>query len=1139
MSSHKTIRIKKPAKKMRQSWPISYWIRTRIDNTEKGIEMETESKMEMGYEIRNGDKNIDGIGNGDGKQKWTQSWRWRWKQRQRKSRFATPRSLAVSRPCGRAQNNKKTWFSFLVIKSADASSNPSFTAASFGLAALTDRILATCSDSMATKIDSASAVEPHHVTKVVTTTTSSTSTTGPRVSMFGAKSGFVIPKNKLSGSLVPIARGGGKLDTSDAAKEESTKQVQRKTKWGIDLTQDAIVRKGRALAYQTRVDQITQQMKSGVLKTGDAQASESPAEVPTIETSDRRINDEARKQELLELERREAIGEILKLNPSFKVPPDYKPLLKEAVVPVPLKAYPGYNFIGLILGSGSNTQKRLEQETGSKIRIRGIKVGTQEKVEITQSDGNEDPGAYEELHVHISADTYEKVDAAVSLIELLVTPVSGSKAVVSTTPTSVSGESANMFDPSQKDASSGYNMPVPAVNQGVLQPIMGSSQPGRPQTQFQPYPTPWFPTGSPNALTLPPSGFSPHPSSLVSLPNNPVQVSPSPLNPSNVPPFFGGGPPAVAGFGSVPRNPHFAPRQQPSMPVLQQPFHDARPLGNVPPRNHSMTGPQPPSAYATMPTPPTPSVPLSFTGNQPRPTGPAPVARQPVPSMPQLASTTLSGQHPNRPFNPVGSSAGWPTVPTGPPVPQGPGNIMQTAPPQRPPPAVPQPIVQSGVPPPNVPSMVFSGPPAGNVVSPASFPPRPTPQLPGTPANHAAAAPTFASAQIQVVSGTASSVSALPAAPATMLTSLPSAGPSPASGSLPSTSRAASTPMPPPIIPQAPFSIVTQTTGANSASVPSSIQSTPIAPSQPVNIHASVPNLLQNPMLSSAQVPPPVPLASSQPQPGMPPAVSGSIPSFTPMKPPVTSAGNIPPVTAPKPQRPSSGDFTFQPIRLPSSQTVSRPSNQLVPQNTPPLLPKSSMQHPQAPQPALQPPSFRPAMFNSSPQPGMQNFPRPQINNQMGRPHAPVTSIAPGSAIPFAGSPTAIPPPPPPRIPASLNPHHVVSTPSQVGPRSFGSASHIPGPLPLRPLNPLLQQQNQPGPAPTNRPGNPSFQIHQFNSSLSFSSGKSISTPGGNQIYDPFSPTSVSSRQGDSPAKARKQENDPEYEDLMASVGVR
>ncbi|GMP91990.1 hypothetical protein CsSME_00042418 [Camellia sinensis var. sinensis] len=103
---------------------------------------------------------------------------------------------------------------------------------------------------MSTKVEPASTVEQHRVQTIITANTSAASASSPKISMFAAKSGFVIPKNKLSGSLVPIFRGGKKPGGSDAVNEESTKQVQRKTKWGPDLTQDAAVRKGRAVAYQ-------------------------------------------------------------------------------------------------------------------------------------------------------------------------------------------------------------------------------------------------------------------------------------------------------------------------------------------------------------------------------------------------------------------------------------------------------------------------------------------------------------------------------------------------------------------------------------------------------------------------------------------------------------------------------------------------------------------------------------------------------------------------------------------------------------------------------------------------------------------------------------------------------------------------
>lgn len=103
---------------------------------------------------------------------------------------------------------------------------------------------------MSTKVDQISAVGPHIANMSATTTSSTASTTGPKVSRFAAKTGFVIPKNKLSGSLVPIFRGGKKPGGNATTNEDNMDQIQRKTKWGPDPTQDAAVRRGRALAYQ-------------------------------------------------------------------------------------------------------------------------------------------------------------------------------------------------------------------------------------------------------------------------------------------------------------------------------------------------------------------------------------------------------------------------------------------------------------------------------------------------------------------------------------------------------------------------------------------------------------------------------------------------------------------------------------------------------------------------------------------------------------------------------------------------------------------------------------------------------------------------------------------------------------------------
>ncbi|XP_059628820.1 uncharacterized protein LOC132271449 [Cornus florida] len=892
---------------------------------------------------------------------------------------------------------------------------------------------------MSTKVEQASTLEPH---RLQTTATAAASTSTPKISKFAAKSGFVIPKNKLSGSLVPIFRGGKKLGGSDATNEESTKQVQRKTKWALDLTQDAAVRKGRALAYQIRVDQLTQSLASG-----DNQDSSPAAQNQDHESSGHRINNE--NSELLELERREAIGEILKLNPSYKAPSDYKPLLKEAKVPIPIKEYPGYNFLGLIFGPASDTQKRVEKETGAKIQVYGTKADTGEKSEITSSDGNEIHGAYHELYVRVSADAYGKVDAAVALIELLVTPVSVNPTATSTTETSISGENVSVGNQSE-GASTPYMISPVGLDQGLAQPISGSVQIPI-QGQFQPYSGPWFSAGLPQTPIHPQPGLIP-PNSSAPLLSNPVQVSSSSFNPSNMPSLFGPRPLMTAGFGFGPRGP------QP--PVLQRPYMPQVPhFGHTgPPRNFPMPSFQP------LPAQPNTSGPPQFTGNQATPTGPSPNLRPLMPSMPQPASRPLSGPLPDRPLTPAGNSTQWSQPPAGTPISIGMGSMAQMVPPMVPPqgpyPVASQPIVGSGAPLSN-----FS---SSNMVSPVTFPSRSAaPESSSTAVNRPIAAPVFTSVPRSQV------------------------GLSPVSSSL----------------------------------LPASIHSSPVPPARPMMSLAAAPNASPNPVLGITPIPSSMGSTSTLPPPsqsGILSPASGSAPNFTPIKPPS--------VTAPKPQHPSSSDFTFQPHRPqnPAPQMVPRPNNQ-------PTLPRQpTVQPPQAPQT----PPFRPAMHSPTPQAVMQGFPGPQVNNLMNQPRSQIS-------VPFAGNPASTPTPL--RHAAAFpNPGPIApnSTVPQVAPRNFSPApqmANLAGPFPPRLGNPMQLQQNYPG-AGTRPPNLLPSPNQQFSSNRPFASGKPGSShPGVQQIYDPFSPTSapVLPHQGGNSAKVRKQESDPEYDDLMASVGVK
>ncbi|KAK8544338.1 hypothetical protein V6N13_056120 [Hibiscus sabdariffa] len=457
---------------------------------------------------------------------------------------------------------------------------------------------------MSTKVDQTPAVG-HHVANVSATTTSSAaSTTGPKVSRFAAKTGFVIPKNKLLGSLVPIFRGGKKPGGNAAANKDNMDQSQRKTKWSLDLTQDAAVRRGRALAYQARVDQITQQLKSGNPDVGDMEDSPLAAKNTVKSTSDTQL--ESEKLQLLEIERREAIGEILKLNPSYKAPADYKPLLKEATVPIPVKEYPGCNFVALIFGPGSDTKKRLEKETGATVQVYGIKANTGEKVEITTPDDNETQDAYEELYVNLSADTFEKVDGAVALIELLVSSISGNLGTGSVP--AISGNDVNALSQTPDTVVSCAT--DSALNQQVLQLTLASSR-----GQFQ-YHNSWFPTSS-----MPPNFSAP-------ILNSPVPAQSSPSNPSSL---FGPRPAPATGYNTIIQDSPFV-SSSPQLPRPRQVFSQPHmppmyPLGHTgPPQNFLVSNPNPPSNQ------PGNLSSLSLTGSQPQALGPLPGTRPFMPA---------------------------------------------------------------------------------------------------------------------------------------------------------------------------------------------------------------------------------------------------------------------------------------------------------------------------------------------------------------------------------------------------------------------------------------------------------------------------------------------------------------------------
>ncbi|KAL5718211.1 Splicing factor 1 [Ranunculus cassubicifolius] len=176
-------------------------------------------------------------------------------------------------------------------------------------------------------------------------------------------------------------------------------------------------------ALNIRLLEISRLMSSGLPLDNLPEGARSPSPEPIYDNMGIRINTrEYRARERLNRERAEIITQLIKRNPSFRPPSDYRPPKLQKKLYIPMKEYPGYNFIGLIIGPRGNTQKRMEKETGAKIVIRGkgsIKEGRLQQKRDLKPDAAEN----EDLHVLVEADTAEALEAAAGMVEKLLQPV--------------------------------------------------------------------------------------------------------------------------------------------------------------------------------------------------------------------------------------------------------------------------------------------------------------------------------------------------------------------------------------------------------------------------------------------------------------------------------------------------------------------------------------------------------------------------------------------------------------------------------------------------------------------------------------------------------------------------------------------
>ncbi|ESQ56203.1 hypothetical protein EUTSA_v10024523mg [Eutrema salsugineum] len=223
--------------------------------------------------------------------------------------------------------------------------------------------------------------------------------------------------------------GGEEENTSRSRKRRSrwdSSPPKRKSRWADDEPKpiiqlpDFMEFDPEVQVLNARLLEISRILQSGLPLDDRQEGQRSPSPEPIYDNNGIRVNTrEYRAKERLNRERQEIISQIISKNPAFKPPADYRPPKLQKKLFIPKNEFPGYSFIGLIIGPRGNTQKRMQRETGAKIVIRGkgsVKEGRHQQKKF-------DPSENEDLHVLVEADTQESLDAAAGMIEKLLQPV--------------------------------------------------------------------------------------------------------------------------------------------------------------------------------------------------------------------------------------------------------------------------------------------------------------------------------------------------------------------------------------------------------------------------------------------------------------------------------------------------------------------------------------------------------------------------------------------------------------------------------------------------------------------------------------------------------------------------------------------
>ena len=208
----------------------------------------------------------------------------------------------------------------------------------------------------------------------------------------GGAGGFVLPGQiprevTLAGGMQVVVAGGSGLGAAGGSRDP------------------------KVLALRAELADIERRLSANILDIapeGDPRRSPSPE--PVYDKSGVRLNTrELRARAKLADRRHALVEELIKSDPGYRPPPDYKPRKITNKIYIPVNEYPGYNFIGLIIGPRGNTQKRMQAETNTRIAIRGkgsVKEGASTRAGAGGLGDNADD---DELHVQVTGDSQADV----------------------------------------------------------------------------------------------------------------------------------------------------------------------------------------------------------------------------------------------------------------------------------------------------------------------------------------------------------------------------------------------------------------------------------------------------------------------------------------------------------------------------------------------------------------------------------------------------------------------------------------------------------------------------------------------------------------------------------------------------------